>query len=156
MYKYILVLLNVGLYGSAMVYEPYKIHDSHRIAHSGSIQDSITSGELDLKHLYESDKYGNTLLHYAAYYNNKKNVDTLIHYGVDINACNVFKETALFLAVKKDHQQVIISLVSQGARICMKNSYGKCLCHIATENQMDIMYAAQNIFLVDKNKLKGV
>ena len=156
MYKYMLFLINVSLCGSAVVHEPYKIHTSHRIAHSGSIQDSVVLGTLDSRHLHESDKYGNTPLHYAAYYNSKKNVDTLIDYGADINACNVFKETPLFLAVRKDHQQVIISLVSQGAKICVKNSLGKCLCSLSSANQMEIMYAAESVFLADQLLLKGV
>lgn len=139
MYKCMLLIFNVSLYGSTMVYEPYKIHTSHKIAHDGSIKQEVSSGRLSMQSLHEVDKYGNTPLHYAAFYNCKNNVETLLACGVDINVRNNLLETPLFHAVRKDNQGVIMCLVSRGAAIHINNIDGKCLCSIATKSQMEIM-----------------
>lgn len=139
MKKYLLLLVSFSSYASPVVHNRFNIHASHRIAHSGSITQSIQSGELQKDYLSEWDKFGNTPLHYAAFYNHEENIMSLIDNGVDIDARNQFGFTPLYYAINRDNQNAMIALVSNGANSYIKDTKGVSIREAASDSQLEII-----------------
>lgn len=80
------------------------------LTEGGEVQDwLITSRTLNIV-----DGSGNTPLHYAAEWNLKEALSSLIQKGANVNAVNSNGESALFSAVKADSPEIIQLLVENG------------------------------------------
>lgn len=80
-----------------------------------------------------------TPLHYAAYYNKKDTAELLIHSGANINAQNVFKESALHLAAyNSDHLAIetIILLLRLGIDKNIRNEKYQTAADIAKTQEI--------------------
>ena len=153
MYKYLMFLLiSSSVYSSEVLHERFKIHQSHRIAHSGCIAQSMFIGELNEESLSEWDKFGNTPLHYASFYNKKDNILALARYGVDLDARNQFGYTPLYYALRKEHQDVIITLIYCGANSYITDHKGVSLRDVASYHQIDIMDTVEVCSSSDSNR----
>lgn len=140
MYKYLLVLcISSTIYSSEVVYEKFSIHKSHRVAHLGSIQEAVNAGELSVESLHEWDKFGNTPLHYAAFYNKKDNILDLARHGVDIDARNQFGYPPLYYTLRNDHQEAMMALIYCGASSYVIDNKGISVREKASAHQIEIM-----------------
>ncbi|EAY18682.1 hypothetical protein TVAG_062870 [Trichomonas vaginalis G3] len=77
------------------------------------------------------DKYEETALHKAAYYNNEETAELLISHGININEKNKYGETALHLAAEQNSKETTEILISHGVKINEKDNYGKTTLHYA-------------------------
>lgn len=140
MKKFIILLsLSFPISASPVVYDRFNVHASHRIAHSGSIKESLLDGTLKISELEEWDKFGNTPLHYAAYYNKKQSIIDLLKNNVDIDARNQFGQTPAFLAMKAHHQDIVLYLVSKGSNMFISDSRGHSVRSLADNNQIELL-----------------
>lgn len=140
MKKFIILLsLSFSINASPIVCDRFNIHYAHRVAHSGSIQDSLIDGTLKINDLQEWDKFGNTPLHYAAFYNKKQSIIDLLKYKVDIDAKNQFGQTPAFLAMRAQHQDVVLYLVSKGANMFALDNKGQSVRSLANFSQIELL-----------------
>lgn len=72
------------------------------------------------------DKESQTPLHYAARYGNLQAVE-LLGQKAELNCTNANKETALIIACRKHHEDVILCLVKAGADVGIQSSFGTAL-----------------------------
>lgn len=67
-----------------------------------------------------ADQEGNTALHYAVTHNNMELTEFLLVHGVDVNAKNNNKKTALNIAMERDCEKTIVTLMKHGATVDIK------------------------------------
>lgn len=141
MIKKCIILLSFSVYfdASPIISERFNVHASHHIAHSGSIQESLKSGLIIHTDLNEWDKFGNTPLHYAVFYNNKNNITALIKNHADIDARNQFGQTPTFIAMRAQHMDVVLYLISKGANMFTQDHKGVSARSMADANQLESM-----------------
>jgi len=77
--------------------------------------------EIDIN---SQDENGNTLLIYAAMYNNKNILNQLIRVKADVNIRNSDRNTALNFAALGGDIEIVEALVKAGSEINVKNKYG--------------------------------
>ncbi|WCR59687.1 MAG: hypothetical protein PG978_001135 [Wolbachia endosymbiont of Ctenocephalides felis wCfeF] len=68
--------------------------------------------ENSFKNIYERDKRGRTVLHYAI---DAKTVRLLVEKGANVNAADVEGHTALHLAVTEKRLEIVRELIKSGA-----------------------------------------
>lgn len=146
MKKYIILSsFFVYINASPVVYERFNIHQSHRVAHQSSIKQAINAQELKVSDLTEWDKYGNTPLHYAVFYNNKKSIRELLDFNVDINAQNQFGWTPLLISVFKSHQDVMMYLIHKGANLYLQDTKGRTVFDVANQHQLELIHTLNSM-----------
>lgn len=97
------------------------------LKYGGSVQDwLITSKTIKAK-----DGTGNTVLHYAAEWQYKDAISSLVMKGADISAKNANGETPLFNAVKTDNPEIIQTVIDCGADILARDNLGSTVMHTA-------------------------
>lgn len=97
------------------------------LKYGGSVQDwLITSRTIKSK-----DGTGNTVLHYAAEWQYKDAISSLVMKGADISAKNANGETPLFNAVKTNNPEIIQTVVDSGADIQVRDNLGSTVMHTA-------------------------
>jgi len=69
----------------------------------------------------KADRYGNTPLILASYYNNENIVNYLIEKGADVHKENIYGNTALLEACKEKHETIIQRLIENGAEVNIEN-----------------------------------
>ncbi|WP_108624255.1 ankyrin repeat domain-containing protein [Candidatus Similichlamydia epinepheli] len=93
------------------------------------------------KFLKESNRFGQTLLHYGVLYPNIDLVRYLIELGFYVNAPDLGGETPLHIAVHSGEGKMCKFLLSKGADPDRRNVTGKSPLHIAVEeNKTDILW----------------
>ena len=97
------------------------------LKYGGTVQDwLITSKTIKAK-----DGTGNTVLHYAAEWQYKDAISSLVMKGADISAKNANGETPLFNAVKTNNPSIIQIVVDSGADIHARDNLGSTVMHTA-------------------------
>ncbi len=97
------------------------------LKYGGSVQDwLITSKTIKAK-----DGTGNTVLHYAAEWQFKEAISSLVMKGADISAKNANGETPLFNAVKTDNPEIIQMVIDSGADLHVRDNLGSTVMHTA-------------------------
>lgn len=86
----------------------------------------IKAGKLNI-----IDNYGQTPVHYAAWYGWPKILDIIIKAGADIGIEENNGKTALHLAVEKDHSRCAVSLLEAGADIEHRNRQGETPLYVS-------------------------
>lgn len=97
------------------------------LKHGGSIQDwLITSNTINA-----SDGSGNTPLHYAAEWQYKDAISSLLSKGANVNAKNANGEIPLFSAVKTNNPEIIKLIIDGGSSVNTRDNLGSTLLHMA-------------------------
>ena len=86
----------------------------------------INAGKLNI-----TDNYGQTPVHYAAWYGWPKILDIIIKAGADIGIEENSGRTPLHLAVEKDHSGCAVSLLEAGADIEHRNRQGETPLYVS-------------------------
>ncbi len=97
------------------------------LKYGGTVQDWLITS----KTIKSKDGTGNTVLHYAAEWQYKDAINSLVMKGADIGAKNANGETALFSAVKTNNPSVIQTVVDCGADIQARDNLGSTAMHTA-------------------------
>jgi len=137
-------LLDTGFVDTKRVDNHTKLSPLHHAAQCGDkefIEVLMNSFKSFIK---AKDMCGNTPMHYAAFYRNKKYMDTLIKRGADVNATNKNLETPLMLLFrtagenneiqcdsKFDPIACVMLLINSGISIDLKNKSGMTALHLA-------------------------
>lgn len=79
--------------------------------------------EKSFKSIYERDKRGRTVLHYAV---DAKTVRLLVEKGANVNAADVEGHTALHLAITEKRLEVVRELIKSGADVNAEEYGNKC------------------------------
>jgi len=83
------------------------------------------------KTILSTDGSGNTALHYAAEWQYKDAINSLLVKGADITARNANGETPLFHAAKSNNPMIIQTIVDGGADIQARDNLGSTAIHTA-------------------------
>ncbi len=97
------------------------------LKYGGTIQDWLITS----KTIKSKDGTGNTVLHYAAEWQYKDAISSLVMKGADIGAKNANGETPLFSAVKTNNPEIIQIVVDSGADIQARDNLGSTAMHTA-------------------------
>lgn len=81
----------------------------------------------------------NHQLLYAAEVGDSAQVGTLVSLGANINTCNMYHETPLFLAVEGNHIQTAQEILRYGGDPNITDEYHEAPLHIAYENNHHLM-----------------
>ncbi|WP_265021659.1 ankyrin repeat domain-containing protein [Wolbachia endosymbiont (group A) of Icerya purchasi] len=79
--------------------------------------------ESSFKNIYERDKKGRTVLHYAV---DAKTVRLLVEKGANVNATDIGGYTALHLAVTEKRLETVRELIKSGANVNAEEYGSKC------------------------------
>jgi ankyrin repeat protein len=97
------------------------------LKYGGTVQDWLITS----KTIKSKDGTGNTVLHYAAEWQYKDAISSLVMKGADISAKNANGETPLFNAVKTNNPEIIQIVVDSGADIHARDNLGSTVMHTA-------------------------
>lgn len=130
-----------NLHGSSFeaMREKYNIQRAHYLAYHNKLdelQDVINNKD---ESIHAVDIYGNTALHYAAFYNRKSIVELLLENGSFVDIANKLGDTPLLLATMKSNQDIMIMLCEHNANISIKNKQGVSPVESSDEVQKDIL-----------------
>ncbi len=89
------------------------------------------------------DKYGRTVLHYAAQHNNLQIVRLLLDKGYDIEAIDNSGETPIFDAIYNLHSEMVQFLIASGADINKFNKKGMTPLFAASKYKSQDVFQAQ-------------
>lgn len=117
----------------------YQIQRVHYIAYHNKLDELRVIIKSNDTCINAVDKFGNTGLHYAAYYNRKHVVNLLLNAGAQVDIKNNLGDTPLLLATMKSNQDIMIMLCEHNANVYMKNREGKCPIESSDEVQKDIL-----------------
>ncbi|KAK4083733.1 uncharacterized protein Triagg1_1395 [Trichoderma aggressivum f. europaeum] len=101
----------------------WALRNTMKIYDVGSTVEKLIGNGADIN---AKDKDGHTPLHYAARYGNLQAVELLVQ-KAELNRTNANKETALIIACRKHHEDVILCLVEAGADVRKQSSFGTAL-----------------------------
>lgn len=101
-----------------------------------------------------TDAYGNNVLHYAAFYNRKESIVSIMKFNVDVNFRNDFGETPLMHAVNQKCGSSIIKLIQNHASIHAKDNNEVTPWMKATDLQREIMTETEVIQSKQRHKRK--
>lgn len=93
----------------------------------GRVQDWIINSST----IRKTDGSGNTCLHYAAEWQFKNAIKSLVEKGADPTAKNANGETVLFSAVKTDNPEIIDTVVLNGTPVNERDNLGSTPLHMA-------------------------
>ena len=103
------------------------------LINGGDIQDWLITS----KTIKSTDGSGNTALHYAAEWQLKKAIKSLVDKGAEPNAKNANGENPLFSAVKTNNPDIITLLVEKGTLIHERDNLGSTALHMAVRWDAD-------------------